>query len=64
MVNKNELNKNHTEGLRKSYLKPQVEIVPLLPKQTVLGIGCFTLSDQSGENAAGCGPFFENCSNT
>ena len=60
---KKELNNSQTEGLRKVYLKPHVEIVPLLPKQTVLGVGCFTLSDQSGENLSGCGPQFTNCSN-
>lgn len=41
-------NNNH----RKLYLKPQVEIVQLLPKQTVLG-GCLS-SSLSGPADTGC----------
>jgi len=44
-----------SQTMRKAYQKPQIEVVPLLPKQTVLGVGCFTTSDQSGEQNYGCG---------
>ena len=41
---------------RKTYLKPALDIVPLLPKQTVLGGECFSSSNTAGEELViGCG---------
>jgi len=61
MIQDNELKENLQSMQRKFYFKPHIEIVPLLPKQTVLGIGCFSLSLQSGPDSGGCGISVENC---
>lgn len=39
---------------RKPYIKPQIETVPLLPRQTVLGSSCYSSSQPSGPTLAGC----------
>ncbi len=49
------------EKQRKVYIKPQVEIVELQPKQTVLG-GCLTASLDNGNDGLGCGtPYNPKC---
>jgi hypothetical protein len=48
-----ELNNLPVERQRKPYTKPQVETVPLMPKQTVLGESCYSLSI-SGAVSLGC----------
>jgi hypothetical protein len=41
MENPNHANTHQQECLRKPYTRPQIEIVPLMPKQVVLGSGCY-----------------------
>lgn len=48
-----EAKENHTRGDRRPYEKPHVEIVGLLPKQTVLLI-CLTGSTGTGALLNGC----------
>jgi hypothetical protein len=56
MNNFDELNNKQSEHRRKPYVRPHVEIVPLLPKQTVLGTGCYSSSshDYGMQNSDGC----------
>ena len=48
-------------GDRKSYQPPRIEIVPLLPKQTLLSGPCHTSSVSEGSNADGCMENFVKC---
>lgn len=43
----------HKPG-RKPYIKPQIETVPLLPRQTVLGSSCYSASQTVGPVVSGC----------
>ena len=55
-----ELNENLMVSQRKPYFKPQIEIVPLLPKQTVLSNNCYSTSI-AGPLTVGCGSLIDNC---
>jgi hypothetical protein len=59
MENPDNSNGNTIVILRKFYSKPVLELVPLFPKQTVLGTGCFSSSLNTGEKTdeiyLGCG---------
>ena len=46
---------NKTTDQRKTYSKPAIELVPLYPKQIVLGGTCLTTSNNSGPINLGCG---------
>jgi hypothetical protein len=59
LKNQNENLSIHIKTLRNPYVKPQVEIVPLLPKQTVLSGNCFTAS--SDGNQISCSSQIEVC---
>jgi hypothetical protein len=56
MNNSNEVNSKLIEPRRKLYVQPHIEIVPLLPKQTVLGTGCYSASSENfgAINSNGC----------
>lgn len=54
----NKDNENKPIVQRKTYGKPAIEVVPLFPKQTVLGETCFTQSSNTGSTElpiGGCG---------
>ena len=54
------LNNKIYESKRKPYIQPQVEIVPLLPKQTVLDVKCFSISLNAAETFQTC-TLLNNC---
>jgi hypothetical protein len=62
MDNPNTFNKTTNERRRKPYLRPQIEVVSLLPKQTVLGIPCYSSSATGPEETFGCSSGLPKCS--
>ena len=60
-MTKHDVTKKTIESKRQPYFKPQIEIVPLLPKQTVLGAKCLSSSLTTASDFDPCSVLTNAC---